>query len=275
MSTLFKYKIISPKLITGKDYGLKHIEVRGFTFKELRAIASSNVKLWNTNAILEYYGKSGVIKLVKPDESLESIEILNKDDLFILMYFVNILTSPDFKISYGVKCPECGKRIDFDVTIDNIEYEEREIPDVIPIYFPNFKANLKRLNLKEINEVDIFLEKMQGTEYETYDKSDIVVALMLNPENISEEVKKLIDEQVKEDDEFKKIKIGLLLLDTLNLTDIQKLAKTIKSMEPKIKPFPIKCKCGFKGTSTIELDIKDILPSDGLEILNEFRNLPK
>lgn len=271
--TFFNYKILSPKLISGETYDLKHIEVRGFVFKELRTISATNLQMWDTNAIIEYYGKSEVIRLRKKDDTLADITILNKDDLFILMYFVNIITSPDYKLGYGVKCPDCGKKISFDVTIDSIQFEDTKIPSEVPLYFDNFKANLKRLNLKGLQTIDIFMaDKNNEDIIKEYDKSDIVVAMMLNPDEISDNLKEYLD-GLNIQGEYSNIKQNLKILDTLNLKDIERLSLTLKEMEPKLKPFPVKCKCGFSSHTTIDIELKDILPTDGLELLNEFRNI--
>ena len=261
--TFFNYKIISPKLISGVDYNLKQIEVRGFVFKELRAIASSNIKMWDTNAIIEYYGKSEVIRLIDKEDNIQPLTILNRDDLFILMYFVNILTSPDYKMTYSVICPECGNKITFDVMIDNIEYEN-QVPSEVPIYFNDFKVTLKRPSLKDLLEVDEFAEKSP------YEKEDIVMASMMEVEPITDKSKEFVSKIGMEG-----LELNLTILDILTTKEIVELIDVIREMKPSIKPFDVECKCGFKTKTSIDIELKDILPTDGLEIFDEFRNISK
>jgi hypothetical protein len=121
--------------------------------------------------------------------------------------------------------------------------------------------------------IDIFTADSNEQEFVSeYDRSDLLVSLMLNSTDISDELEKYLD-SFNFSGDYINIKRGLKIIDTLSLKDIERLSDTLKEMEPKLEPFPISCKCGFKTTSTIDIELKDILPTDGLEILNEFRNI--
>ena len=277
MVNLFQYRILPNSVATGVKYPVKQIKVRGLTVKELRAIASANVETWTISNILEYYGKTGIIILEKEDGSQEDLGILAKEDFFILLYFVNILTNPDFSLTYSANCPNCGTKNTFNVNIDTIKFKEKKLPDTIPFVTSfNLKAKIRRVTVKDMVISDEIINSFKDLGYE---EADILKALVTSFE-ITDEFKEYIEEELKKevykeiiiDEREKNVLINLLIFDLFLISDLQKYTEIIDMLKIEIEPFKIICsKCKTKFETEIEIDLKDILPEDTLNIYIKFR----
>jgi len=264
----FLYRVIEPKLLSKKDYKLKQIEVRGLVFKELITIASNNTKNWNTNAIVEYYGSNEVIILTDLKGEKQPLTILDVPDLLILLYFVNILTTPEFKLNYSVTCPECKKPILFDVKIDDIKLKESKGVKV-PFYFREKSLEISTLTVGELINIDLFFENKKE-DFKDLTIQDITTASMIK---ISDENYLKFFDKLPEDGTFKEIEKSINILGIFDAKSLKNVLLIIKELQIDFEPTPIKCECSFSGSSKVEITLKDILPVDGLEILDEVRNL--
>ena len=274
---LFQYRILPNYVATGIKYPVKQIKVRGLTVKELRAIASANVDTWTIENILEYYGKSGVIILEKEDGTQEDLGILVKEDFYILLFFVNILTNPDFSLIYAAYCPSCGEKNTFKVTIDSIKFKEKKLPEKIP-FTTSFgvKCEIRRITVNDMVIADKVTENFKHLGYE---EADILKALATHFE-INEELRKYLDEELSKEqyqeiiknERDKALLETLLIFDLFNLADLQKYTEILDMLKVEIEPFKITCKkCKTEYSTEIELDIKDILPEDTLDLYVKFR----
>ena len=284
--TIFNYKILPNYISTGIEYPVKSIKVRGLTIKELRAIATANIKQWTMSNILEYFGKGDVIilekedgtkedlgKLAKEDGTKEDLGKLAKEDFFVLLFFVNILTNPDYKLTYSSHCPKCEEKNLFDVTIDKIKFNIKKLPKQIPLNISlGIKCNIRRLNVSDLVLSDEVSEKFKEKGYE---EADILKALMCDFE-INEEIEKMFEENETDlsnfTDEEKDILKKLFILDMFNMKDLQELLKIISMFKIDMKPFEVTCSnCKTNYKTEIELDLKDVLPTDVLNLYLEFR----
>lgn len=269
---VFDYKKIGIDLPSGFKYeGLSSIEVRGFVFSEIRSLSETNFDNWTLNDTIEYYTKSGVIRLLDIDGNTMKLDILDENDLYMLMYFVNILSNDSYKLVYSTICGGCKNNTNLEVTIDSIDLEVGDYRPSIPFRTATgVPSTLKRLNLGKMIKLN---EYINSPKFNNFNESDIKNAMMLDFEIEDDQLNEFIEtSEVNYTSSERSLLKSLLFIGNLNVNDMNKIADLKKSQLVRIKPIEYKCSsCGTIGHGVIKLSIKDLLPENAVKDYFRFR----
>jgi len=227
------------------------VKVRGLVSLETKELSKKDISTITLKELRDIYS-DGIILLQKDGEDV-SVDKLIEADLYFLMFLVNILTQPDYKVSYKAHCsePDCDARVPFDLTIQNITFK--------PIPVPKFPIPAK-LSIGETFHINA-LTLSDLIEIEKYCLEDKTLSPIELRYARSITLGKY-EKDVEATEPLEILKEKLSALGQLHSSDASILDKKMNMMKFELDTVEVKCpKCGAVNKFNIAVNLKDLIPS--------------
>lgn len=227
------------------------VKVRGLVSLETKEISKKDISTITLKELRDIYS-DGIIVLKKDGEDV-SVDKLIEADLYFLMFLVNILTQPDYKVNYKAICSEenCNAKVPFGVTIQNIAFK--------PIPVPKFPIPAK-LSIGETFHINA-LTLADLIEIESYCLND----KELKPAELRFARAVTLgkyEAEIEATDPLGILKEKLNALDQLHSSDNLILDKKMDMMKFELKTVTVDCpKCKVANEFNLGVNLKDLIPS--------------